>query len=213
MENYFIRVAEDSDESEIQDFTVRHFSTRNPLEMAHPDKSDPHEIDSFFADAIKSKFVLMAIESSTQKLIGVLIAEPADPSSLEELKTIAASPGNQKRTDILNFLIYVEEKANIFQRFDVKEVLYIHIVGVHPDHTRQQIARKLFETSIDSARSRKYKLVCTDCTSLYSAKVAASVGMEHVSTVTYDEYNNYLGTNLFTPVQPHTEIKSFVKKF
>lgn len=211
MEKYLIRVAQESDAKEIFDFKVRHVNSSNPLELAHPGKSVKPQNSSFIAVAIKSNFVLMAIESSTKNLVGILIAEPVNQNFFRDIKSLAALPGDTKRSDILNCVIYAEEKANIFKKCNVTDAIYVEVIGVHPAHRRQKIAQKLLKTSIDSARSENFKIIFTDCTSLFSAKVAESLGMNCVSVVTYDEYNDYLGKHLFTPIKPHTEIKTFVK--
>lgn len=212
MEKYFIRVAEQSDANEIFDFKLRHYNKDDPLEMAHPDNNEETRDISIITEGIESKFVWLAVERSSDKLVGILLAGPMNQNFADGIKEFAAQPGDQKRSDIMNFIIYIEQKANILQRFNVEEAFYIQVVAVHQDHRRQQIARKLFETAIDSAKSNKFKLLCVDCTSFYSAKLAANLGMDCISTVTYDEYNNHLGRNLFAPVEPHMEIKSFVKK-
>lgn len=86
------------------------------------------------------------------------------------------------------------------------------MVAVHSDYQNQGIAKRLFESCFQLAKQRNLKVVCADCTNFYTSKIAEKIGMQLVSTVTFDEYNKYLGTNLFASCPPHTAIKTFVKK-
>ena len=86
------------------------------------------------------------------------------------------------------------------------------MVAVHSKYQNQGIAKKLFEFSFELAKERNLKVVFADCTNIYTSKIAEKIGMEVVSNVTFDEYNKYLGTNLFASRPPHNAIRTFVKK-
>lgn len=86
------------------------------------------------------------------------------------------------------------------------------MVAVHSDYKNQGIAKKLFESCFQLAQQRNLKVVCVDCTNFYTSKIAQKIGMELVSTVTFDEYNKHLGTHLFASRPPHNAIRTFVKK-
>jgi arylalkylamine N-acetyltransferase len=109
------------------------------------------------------------------------------------------------------FSLTIDEKSDILVKFHPKTCLQIFIVCVHPDYKRQNIATNLLEASFDLAKSIGFDLISVDCTSKFTSNIAEKLSMDLVSTVTYDEYNNYLGKRLFSPLPPHTDIKTFVK--
>lgn len=115
-----------------------------------------------------------------------------------------------KLTLILLFCYF--RKSDIYNRFNIKKSFHIMMVAVHSNYQNQGIARKLFEFSFQLAKQRNLKVVCADCTNFYTSKIAEKIGMECVSNVTFDEYNKYLGNNLFATRPPHTAIRTFVKK-
>jgi len=218
MEKIYIRAASKSEVSCIPDFLINHFDKDNPLIQSYiyPQDDNPESIEFTFDEAVAEGNVLMAFETSTNILVGVLIARIIDSKSEAANQVseglIAKENINQKFDDIVNFLNFVTAKANVCQRFKVDQHFHIGIVGVHQNYRKQNIAKRLFESGIDLARSRNFKLVSVDCVNIYSSKVAERLGMECASTVTYDEYSDYLGKRLFVPIPPHDEIKSFIKK-
>ncbi len=222
----FIRPAMESEVDGISDFLAEHFSTGNPMELSYIYKqddrkqqkkkdSDEHS-NGFILNAIVSDHVLVAIKVSTSLMVGVLISDIINSTSSGHLISPPTTPTsddeNRAEMDIPNFLAYINAKSNVLQRFNVDESFHIEIVGVHQDYREQQIGKKLFEAGIDLAKTKNCQLVSVDCTNIYTSKIAEKLGMECVSIVTYDEYNDHLGKCLFVPIPPHVEVKTFVKK-
>lgn len=171
--------------------------------------------DGFILNAIIAGHVLVAITVSSFTLAGILISDIINSTSnghLISLVADAADGDDNRANDIPNFLAYINAKSNIRQRFDVDECFQIEIVGVHQDYRQHQIGKKLFEAGIRLAKSKNCALVGVDCTNIYTSKIAEKLGMECVSIVSYDEYNDHLGKVLFVPTPPNVEIKTFVKK-
>lgn len=212
MESISIRVAGESDSVDIMNFKSLYFHRSEPLELAHPEVGNIARNANYILQAIKNGIVLMASETSSNILVGILIADPIQPDEAEVLKLAASEVGEQRRADILNFLSYVEAKANICQRFNVPQSFHVHIVAVHPLYRGQRIASKLFESSIVIAKAKEFKLISVDCTSFYTTRIAESFAMDCISNVTYQEYNSFLGKCLFVPNPPHMAIKTFAKR-
>lgn len=218
MEKIYIRAATKSEVLCIKDFVVNHFESDNPIYHAYiyPQGDNSEWLINFLTETVAEENVLMAFETSTNILVGVMIAvimnseTKATNQGSDDL--IPKENANQDFVDIVKILHFVTEKANVFKRFKVDQCFHIEVVAVHQNYRKQNIAKKLFESGIDLARSRNFKLVSVDCTNFYSSKVAERLEMECVSTVTYDEYNEYLGKRLFVPIPPHEEIKTFIKK-
>lgn len=214
MEEIQIRTATKSDIFDVSDFLIHNFYCDSPLDLAHPNKSEEKRdvVANDIVGAIMNDSVLIAVDQTTGILVGALIAEPVDSGYAEFCRTTASGQEDQKGADILNLFAYIEEKAKICESFKVHQSFYLRIVGVHRNYRRKEIGKKLLEAGIGLAKTRDYKLVHIDCVSVYSSKMAESLGMELILSVSYDEYNDHLGTNLFVPIPPHFEIKTFVKR-
>jgi len=214
MEKIQIRSATKSDLYDVSDFLVHNFYCDSPLDLAHPDKSEEKRdvVANDIIGAVMNDSVLISIDSATGILVGALIAEPVDSGYAEFCRTIANGLEDQKGADILNLFAYIEEKATICESFKVDQSFYLRIVSVHRNYRRKHIGKRLLEAGIGLAKARGYKLAHIDCVSVYSSKMAESLGMELILSVTYDEYNDHLGTKLFVPIPPHLEIKTFVKR-
>lgn len=210
MESISIRVAGESDSDNIVNFKNLYFHNSEPMELAHPESGHSGLGADYIFDAIKNGTVLVATEASSNTLVGVLIADTIESSKKPQISAIKVA--DQKRTDILNFLAYIEHKANVCKRLKVQQSFHVHVISVHPLYRGQKIASKLFESSIVIAKAKNFTVISVSCTSLYTSKIAESFAMECISTVTYQEYNNYIGKCLFIPNPPHKEIKSFVKR-
>lgn len=214
MEKIKIRGAVMSEVRCICDFLINHFNHCNPLGLAYiyPTIDNIEEISSFVSEAVAEDSVLMAYETLTGTLVGVLIGYSMNSTSQTCVEPSNDSNTDQSFIDIQNILNYICLKANVFERFKVKQLFKIEIIAVHQIYRRQNIARSLFESAITLARSRKFKFAITDCVNVYISTIAERLGMECISTVSYDEYNNHIGKSLFVPIPPDTVIKTFIKK-
>lgn len=221
----FIRPATENEVNGISDFLEEHFSTGNPMELAYIHKQDGRKKgentkddkhSDFILKAIIEEHVLVAVELSTTSLVGVLISDIIDSNSNGHLLSTTTDTycGNENSADkdIPNFLAYINAKSNVRHRFNIDKCFLIEIVGVHRDYRQRQIAEKLFAAGFHLAKSKKCTLISVDCTNIYTSKIAEKLGMECVSSVSYDEYNDHLGKRLFVPIPPNMEIKTFAKK-
>lgn len=205
-----IQFATDSDFDQIYEFLVENFHNHaEPIQQAHRDKDvTMHPEGEFIKSCIESGTTLVGYIDDV--LVGVLIAAKIHNREHERNAEAAQTCDSQKSTDILQFLSYIDEKANYCNRLQIPEALHMHIVSVHKDYQGRGIARKLFEFCIENGRQLKFLAVTVDCTNFYTAKIAAKLDFKLISTVTYDEYNEHIGKkHLFTPTAPHTEIKSY----
>lgn len=61
------------------------------------------------------------------------------------------------------------------------------------------------------ARDLGYRMMRVDCTSHYSAKAVAALGYKCVYTLKYADYQDN-GKPIFSPEDPHNEVKVYVKE-
>lgn len=205
------RVANKSEQEKVLQFLRKHFFSEEPINNAHPIKDESME-EEFILSLLPDGNIIFAVDSATNQIAGLAsfgeINERYSRESWEESETTS----NRKWRDILRFMSFIESKSKFCERFGVTEALHLHGVAVDKAYRGRAIGKKLFQECFRIAASRNYKLVSADCTSIYSSHIAESVGMECVSTVTYDEYHDKVGDKIFHPILPHDEIKSFVKR-
>lgn len=207
----FFRIANESEHDKVLHFLRQHFFPEEPINNAYPIKDDSME-EEFILSLLPEGNILLAIESSTLNIAGLASFGKITRTYSQESWEESESTNNIKWRDILKFMSHIESKANVCQRFGVTEALHLHGVTVDKAYRGRAIGKQLFNECFKEAEKRNYRLVSADCTSIYSVRIAQSVGMECVSTVTYDEYNDKVGDNVFFPTPPHVEIKTFVKK-
>lgn len=209
MTDISIKTAVESNSSEISEFVCMHFNDYEPIQLFHvrpDDVMDPPPAD-LLKESIASETTLLAYAGD--KIVGVLIAGEIT-SNIGHKDLEYAETFGPKGVDVFKLLSYVGEKANICGRLKISNSLHIHIISVHLDHLRKGIANKLFEAIVALGERKKYPALSVDCTSFFTTKIAEKFAMKCISTVSYDEYNAHIGRKLFVPIEPHSEIKTFV---
>jgi ribosomal protein S18 acetylase RimI-like enzyme len=168
--------------------------------------------EDFILSLLPDGNIIFAIDSSNYHIAGLASFGEITKTYSQESWDESETTSNQKWRDILKFMSHIESKSNVCERFGVTEALHLHGVTVDKKYRGRSIGKLLFNECFNIAKGRNYQLVSADCTSIYSIRIAQLVGMELVSTVTFDEYHDKIGDKIFSPVIPHTEIKSFVKR-
>ena len=212
MDRFEIQNINDSEVDEILEFKNLHFHNSDPLELAHPSKEHRSTGTVLIVQEIRNGFVLKAVETSTSKIVGFLIGTPVDATFTDETKKIAEAEKDQCRVDIITFLALVSEKANIFERFGINQCMKLRSICVHKDFRGHKIATRLLETAIIETNKLNFEWISITCTSFYTAKIVVTLGMQQVSSISYQEYNDKVGKQVFTPIEPHLEISTFVMK-
>lgn len=212
MSEFSIKTANPSDLNSIHSFLASYFHNKEPLESSHIDKTDKMEPDDdFLLCCINCGTTLMAVVDD--KLVAVLIAGLIVDDEAERNLECAKSAASTKVADILRFLSYIERKADFCRRLAVPSCLHIHIIGVHPAYQGRGIAKQLFEVCLTNGSIKKFPALSSRCSNAFTAKIAEKFQMTCISRVTYDEYNQVNGREVFVPKEPHTVIKSYAKVF
>lgn len=208
-----IRVAKDSDYDTVLEFLREYYYKEEVITITHPEPGHTKDDEDFTLSHIKYESVLIATDDNSGTIAGALVAGPIEPGDADAMEEAAKTTETKKWRDISLLLAYIEKKADVLNRFQVPKALHVHAVGVHHGYRGQRIGEKLFDACFTNAKRLNYFMVTTDCTSIYSIKIAERLGMECVSSVTYDEYNRKINEDLFRPIEPNVEIKTFIKKF
>lgn len=207
-----VRVAKSEDYEAVLEFFREFYYKEEPITISHPQAGHTRDDEAFTMSFIPRGTVLIAVDDESGRIAGALSAGPIEPGDVEAMIEEAKTTETEKWRDIILLLAYIEKKADVLQRFNLPKALHCHAVGVHRDYRGHQIGEQLFRSCFETAKRLNYSMVTTDFTSVFSIKIAERLGMEEVSTVTYDEYNKSLGKELFKPKHPNLEIKTFIKK-
>jgi len=205
------RVAEQKDHDSIVSFLREHYFKDEWMSVSYTAEcDDTAEEEKFLMTKLRHETVMVATDTESEMIVGTLFAGPIKPGHADANVEAAVT---QKWRDICLFMAYIDKKADVFRRFNTSNFFCVFALSVHKDYREQKIGEKLASLSAANAKRLNYKFVATDCTSSYTARMAQNNGMENISTVTFDEYNQLIGRRLFNlPYQNH-EIKTFVKQF
>lgn len=206
-----IRVAQSEDHDAVLEFIREFYYKEEPITVSHPQPGHTQDDEAFTMSFISLGTTLVAVDDDSGTIVGALSAGPIQPGDADEMIEEAATTETKKWRDIMLLLAFIEKKADVLERFNLPKALHVHALGVHHGYRGQKIGEKLFNFCFENAKRLNYSMVTTDFTSAFSIKIGERLGMEHVSTVTYDEYNASLGESLFQPIAPNFEIKTFVK--
>lgn len=208
---FIFRAANESEHDIVLEFLREYFFTEEPINNAYPIKDDSME-EEFLLSLLPEGNIWLAIDSLSNNIAGIAMFGKITKNYSQESWDESEATMNIKWRDILKFMSHIESQSNVCERFGVTEALHLHGVAVDKAYRGRAIGKQLFNKCFEEAKKRNYHLVSADCTSIYSVRIAQSVGMEFVSTVTYDEYNEKIADKIFYPTPPHVEIKTFVKK-
>jgi N-acetylglutamate synthase-like GNAT family acetyltransferase len=209
--NISIRVAKDDDCDAILTFIREHYYKEEPITISHPEAGHTVDDEAFCMTHVVHDTVLVAIDGESAALVGVLIAGPIVPGDADEMLR-NAEKSSKKWSDIQKLLAYIETKADVLGKFNLERALHCHVLTVHQAYRGNRIGQRLFEQCFANAQKLNYKLMSVDCTSIFTNQIAERCGMNCISTVTYDEYNEFIGEKLFQPREPNFEIKTFVRE-
>lgn len=210
-QKFYFRVAEKADYENNLELLREHYYKEEPITISHPEPGHTKDDEEFTVSHIFPGTSLVAVDSEKDQIVGVFLAGEIEHGDAEKMLE-DAEKSEKKWSDIQKLLAYIETKADVLRKFKVEKALHCHALSVHRDYRGNKIGQKLFEKSFENAKKLNFKFLSTDCTSIFSIKIAEQVGMECVSTVTYDEYNKVIGHELFKTCSANNEIKTFVKQ-
>lgn len=206
------RTATGSDHDAILDFMRKHYYPEEPLTLGNDPKCQSTEDEEFTVSLIPFGATIVALDERNQ-MVGCLLSGPSDAteaaSMYAEAKRIESK--DKKWSEILRLLAYLEERANLYERYNITKSLYVSAMGVDRQMRGNAIGSNLLVKCFEIGKVMGYPLVSLDCSSIYSIRIAEQLQMECVGQLAYSDYRDSNGRQLFEPPAPHTHIKTFVK--
>ncbi|XP_011303300.1 uncharacterized protein [Fopius arisanus] len=95
------------------------------------------------------------------------------------------------------YLMDINDRANLFNRYQVKNLMEFYAVAVDKNHRRKGIAQELISRGISWARDQAIPLVFGVFTSPFSMKSAQRAGMTSILDIDLLEYKDHLGEPIF----------------
>ncbi|XP_059082292.1 uncharacterized protein LOC131879858 [Tigriopus californicus] len=212
------RIVDQSRYPEVLELLYANFHPDEPMSRALNIYSGDHRvpaIDEYTLNGLKENLSLMAVDSFTNKLLGVSINGLVHKSSLDiplvdKLKNIR----NDKFRHIITVLHEVNQRgAHIFQELGTDVVFDIKMVTTDKLNRKSGLATDLIRKSINLARDLGYTAAKTEATGIYSRKASERLGFTMTAEFFYDEYIAADGTTgIFSDMGNHKCATLLVKR-
>lgn len=201
-----IRVVQPHEYEQVVQFIVDHFYHDEPLCSTEP-KIVPGETDrTDILECLKGGTSILAVllkENGEEELVGVNIGVPKDPDSVEKYFQSAEKEGNTKYGQILKLIGEANRQADLFKRYGVDKLFYSFMSCVKASCRGKNLGTRLKEELMALGKRLGYKLVSVDCSSFYSARLCKRMGWEVVNFISYKDYKDQNGQQIFHPPPPH----------
>lgn len=212
--NVKFRIALKTDRERISEFNHKHFYPEEPITVGSKTGIPSEWEETYTLDSINfgTSFIAYTINvQGNEEIIGVVISMIAFPHDIDEMVQEANNCSNEQKNwrDMLNFWIWIDQQANIFKSMNIERSLHIHSLAVHSAYRGRGLGKELVKKQIALAKERDFPAVSIDCSSVYTIKIAESLGMKSYSWVPYTEIKGADGHQLFFPSEPHSFFGTF----
>uniref|UniRef100_A0A6P4FM02 aralkylamine N-acetyltransferase n=1 Tax=Drosophila rhopaloa TaxID=1041015 RepID=A0A6P4FM02_DRORH len=207
-----IRIMLKEDFANVKAFMKKEYFASEPL-CQSSGETDCHlqiekENDVLIPSMIAQGTCLVALdEKNGGRLVGLVLAEARFPKDLETNRIKADAMENNVCGRIYVMLSKIEREANLFERFGISKVLYSDTTSVDTSMRGKGLGSRLAATLMDVGRSKGFPAMVAYCTSYYSARQKAALGMQCIHSIVYADYKDDQGRPIFTPAEPHTMLR------
>lgn len=209
--NIVYRIAENADKENILAFIREHYYPEEPITIGNEPKQPSTEDEAFSLSTIEYGTTIVAIDTDSKNIVGVVLSSPIVPGDAEEMIDEAKQCKSKKWSEILLLLAHLEQRANVCERYNVSRAIHMHVMGVDKRLRGHSIGINLMQKCMEQGKKLGFTIASVDCTSVYSIKIAEKLGMECISVLAYADYTDDMGKPIFRPPAPHTEIRTFIK--
>ncbi|KAH8329181.1 hypothetical protein KR074_005297 [Drosophila pseudoananassae] len=209
-----IRIMNEMDYPKVKLFMRDNFYYDEPMGMGVNEPlhlQNEAEEDGNHLHMIGQELCLVATDDTNKgRIVGIVLAERQVPDNMEDHRIYAENSEHHLWGQNLRFLSKVEREANLFKRFGVSELLYSYITAVDAKVRGKGLGSRLAATLMDLGRSQRLPLMAAYCTSYYSARQKAALGMVCVHSYPFVDFKDKEGHVVFNPPPPHTHVQVMV---
>ncbi|XP_022233164.2 dopamine N-acetyltransferase-like [Drosophila obscura] len=166
--------------------------------------------DEYHQSMIAAGTSVVAIDDEEKdgRVVGFVLAEGQSIDDVEKHRQEAECiPDTDIIGHIKRIISKVEVEANIYERYGVSRLLYSHLTSVDVSMRGKGLGSRLATSAMDLGRSKGYPLMTAFCSSFYSARQKEAMGMECIYSLKFEDYKDTEGKVVFTPPEPHKEIR------
>jgi len=193
-----IRSMKLEDFKEVKTLLGNCFYTEEPLCKCRGktmERDHRREHDDYLISRIKEGNCIVAVdETNGDHIVGIIIAGAQVPKSGTFSK----------------FHLKIEAKANLFERYKVSKVLYLHIICVSATMRGKGLGSRLTQALMDVGRSKGISHLTAFCTSFYASRHMQALGMECAYSVAFTDIRDNNDEIIFQPSSPHSHVKVMV---
>jgi ribosomal protein S18 acetylase RimI-like enzyme len=206
------RVAAASDRCEIERLFADHFYRSEPFNVGWiNDDIVPEDREAVF-DLISHNLSIVAVDESTNRIVGACIANVDMPDDIQAMQEEAERTESRKWSQYLQLFIRIARESNLFERLQVREIFHVNEMAVDANYRNQSIGRQLIAMCQQHGAALGYKVCSVNCSSVYTERIATKLGMECMSAIAMDSVMDENGERLIYPPAPHTHIRTYAKR-
>uniref|UniRef100_A0A224XPE4 aralkylamine N-acetyltransferase n=1 Tax=Panstrongylus lignarius TaxID=156445 RepID=A0A224XPE4_9HEMI len=199
-ENLFaIQKLNNEDAKEVYDLLVRSFFKDEPLSC---DTAPPKFEDILALKALSQGYSLKAVDNQGN-IVGVGIN--IDSSKFQIFNEV---PSTEKLKKIFALMDHVDQHTN-----KPPGLLDIHIMTVDSAWRKKGVGNEFCDQTEKLAKENGFCGVYALCTGAYSRMIAESRGFKCIYSLSYKDYLDKNGKQIFDPKPPHTQVSACVKLF
>ncbi|KAL0130754.1 hypothetical protein PUN28_002402 [Cardiocondyla obscurior] len=139
-------------------------------------------------------------------IVGMALNGILKKGEREEAERRLDELNDEKFKTIFRLLYKLNDKIDLFTKYEVDELFEFRILSVDADHRGKGLANILMADSIQTAKNAGFKVCKADATGAFSQKVCLKYGFQVEAEIPYTELDKSI-----RPAPPHQALKLLVK--
>nr|BDD85295.1 arylalkylamine N-acetyltransferase like protein [Ischnura senegalensis] len=151
------------------------------------------ELEMLTLETAKDGVSIVAIEKASKQTAGAAFNKIQRPCASGEKGFFEAFRDNHCQSlsaiALIDSMIEVDSRFDVFEHYQAPSAMEVMFLATNPKFRRRGVGALLMTASFEVARSRNVPLVVALMTSVYTQRIARTVGMQELSEVNHDELN------------------------
>lgn len=202
-----------TDRAELYDLIREYFQKNEPFNQGWINLDPvPEDID-LSLKSLSDGTSFVAVNDENNVIVGACLTGVDSEASTREMLEESERTNSQKYAEYLRLYVEVDRRANIFERFQIPQAFHVLCLVVNSNFSGQSIGTTLVDKSFGLAQTLGYQMCSINCSSYHTEKIAKKLEMEFVSEIAMSEIKDQKGSRLVFTSEPHTHIRTYVKRF